>query len=1153
MQFSKLRLNGFKSFVDETELEIQQGLTGVVGPNGCGKSNLVEALKWVMGETSAKQMRGNEMDDIIFSGSRNRPARNIAEVGLALDNSNRDAPSQFNEADDVEVTRKIEREKGSTYRVNSREVRARDVHLLFADAASGARSTALVSQGQIGEVVSAKPSERRKLLEEAAGISGLYSRRHEAELRLRGAETNLERLDDIMATLEAQLLALRKQVRQATRYRNLNGHIRKAEATLFLIHWTTVLREKEKNREILDAAEIAVTEMTRLAATASVEQASAATHLPELREKETSAAAALQRFNLARENLEKEEIRLQAQKSECETRLRQVGQDIDRESTLVADASAAIRNLETENIRINNIEEGQNTDITNAHEHLKKAKSEYEKKENILGNLTQKIADQEAQYNDLSRRRKEIEAKLNRLRINDKKIKEEITQLQKDALEQSTVEAGENKLTNATNELEKCRKYAKSTEVNRDEAARQLNDAQLQTQDILSKTAKLEAEVSTLSEILETGDPDLWPPLIDAITVETGLESALGAALGDDLNAATDESAPIHWRELPENTSGPSLPLGAEALSNFVKGPKALLSRLSQIGVVSDTDTGWRLIKELKQGQRLVTRDGAFWRWDGLSSAAEAPTTAAIRLQQRNRLADARINLEYAQEQNNTAKSNIDAAQEKVEKTTQNEKTARDLVRKAEINRDIAQNELTRLQRQTLENDTKISARTVNSENVIADLNESEKSLNEIIQIEIKIEDVEKGRDQVNTLRAAVAQKRTELVEAQSNYDTLHNQAEERKTRLQAINSQMTNWNSRKEEALIQLDERTERKKTLENEQKHLAQQPKEIKRRHQEILSKVEEAEMHRQNTADSLAEAETTLTNADRNLREAETKLAAVREQRVRAEANVEQTEQASVALAERITDRLNCNPNELYELSGIGLDAELPEPESAEKRVERLLRERENMGPVNLLAETEAEELTEQIQTLTAEREDLINAISKLRRGINELNREGRQRLLESFEEVNKHFQDLFVRLFGGGRAHLELIESDDPLEAGLEIMASPPGKRLQVLSLLSGGEQALTALSLLFAVFMRNPAPICVLDEVDAPLDDTNVDRFCTMVDEMARKLSTRFLVITHHRMTMARMDRLFGVTMGEQGVSQLVSVDLGKAVELRDIG
>jgi chromosome segregation protein len=372
----------------------------------------------------------------------------------------------------------------------------------------------------------------------------------------------------------------------------------------------------------------------------------------------------------------------------------------------------------------------------------------------------------------------------------------------------------------------------------------------------------------------------LFRSLIDAITVEAGLESALGAALGDDLNAATDESAPIHWRELPENTSSPSLPLGAEVLSNFVKGPKALLNRLSQIGVVSDTDSGWRLIKELKQGQRLVTRNGAFWRWDGLSSAAEAPTTAAIRLQQRNRLADARIKLEYAQEQNNTAKSNIDAAQEKVEKITQNEKTARDSVRKAEINRDIAQNELTQLQRQTLENDTKISARTVNAENITADLDESEKSLNEIIQIEIKIEDVEKGRDKVNTLRASVAQKRTELVEAQSNYDTLHNQAEERKNRLQAINSQMTNWNSRKEEALIQLDERTERKKALEAEQKHLAQQPKEIKRRHQEILNKVEEAEMHRQNTADSLAEAETTLTNADRNLREAETKLAAVRE---------------------------------------------------------------------------------------------------------------------------------------------------------------------------------------------------------------------------------------------------------------------------------
>ena len=381
MQFSKLRLTGFKSFVDPTELDIQPGVTGVVGPNGCGKSNLVEALKWVMGETSAKQMRGSEMDDVIFSGTRNRPARNIAEVGLALDNSDRAAPSQFNETDELDVTRKIEREKGSTYRVNTKEVRARDVHLLFADAASGARSTALVSQGQIGEVVSAKPAQRRKLLEEAAGISGLHSRRHEAELRLRGAETNLERLDDIMVTLEAQMLSLRKQVRQATRYRNLNDHIRKAEAILFLIRWTVVSLEMDQSGELLSEAEAAVTVTTSLTSAASVDQAEAASYLPELREKEAEAAAALQRLTLAKESLEGEEARLAAAQEECETRLEQVGQDIERERNLAADANAAMRSLAEENERINSIEQDQEAAIKEAEKKLVGVRGEYDQQE----------------------------------------------------------------------------------------------------------------------------------------------------------------------------------------------------------------------------------------------------------------------------------------------------------------------------------------------------------------------------------------------------------------------------------------------------------------------------------------------------------------------------------------------------------------------------------------------------------------------------------------------------------------------------------------------------------------------------------------------------------------------------------------------------
>ena len=377
MQFSKLRLTGFKSFVDPTELDILPGVTGVVGPNGCGKSNLVEALKWVMGETSAKQMRGGDMDDVIFAGSRNRPARNIAEVGLGLDNSNRNAPAQFNQMDELDVTRKIEREKGSTYRVNSKEVRAKDVHLLFADSATGARSTALVSQGQIGEIVSAKPAQRRKLLEEAAGISGLHTRRHEAELRLRGAETNLERLDDVMITLDGQMLTLRKQARQAKRYRNLNDHIRKAEATLLLIQWNSLNTEINKSQEALKIRDETVTNLTRKTSSATIIQNEAADHLPQLRNTEVEAAAVLQRLNLARENLEEEKTRLIQQKEECENRLKQISQDIERERNLTSDAEAATRNLEEEKLRITDFEANQGQNISNAGDELAKIREEY--------------------------------------------------------------------------------------------------------------------------------------------------------------------------------------------------------------------------------------------------------------------------------------------------------------------------------------------------------------------------------------------------------------------------------------------------------------------------------------------------------------------------------------------------------------------------------------------------------------------------------------------------------------------------------------------------------------------------------------------------------------------------------------------------------
>ncbi|MBT7942039.1 MAG: chromosome partitioning protein ParA, partial [Alphaproteobacteria bacterium] len=412
------------------------------------------------------------------------------------------------------------------------------------------------------------------------------------------------------------------------------------------------------------------------------------------------------------------------------------------------------------------------------------------------------------------------------------------------------------------------------------------------------------------------------------------------------------------------------------------------------------------------------------------------------------------------------------------------------------------------------------------------------------------IPDAEGPRAEIASLREDLGERRSHQVECQSRHDTLERAAEERIQRLGAIDSETESWVARRQIAQTQLQQLEERRESLEQELERLAARPAEIQEQRQSLMTSLERAEENRKTLADTLAQSEHALTEAERSLREAESQLAAARENMVRLQGLTEQAKQSCLALAERIKDRLECRPDQLFEISELKPEAELPELDAIDRKVERLNRERETMGPVNLRAEAEAQEMGEQIDTLGSEREDLLKAIDKLRRGISELNREGRQRLLTSFEEVNKHFQEFFTQLFGGGRAHLELTESDDPLDAGLEIMASPPGKRLQVLSLLSGGEQALTALALLFAVFQTNPAPICVLDEVDAPLDDANVDRFCSMVEKMASTDATRFLIITHHRMTMARMDRLFGVTMTERGISQLVSVDLHRADELR---
>ncbi|MCH7487065.1 MAG: AAA family ATPase [Proteobacteria bacterium] len=1149
MQFTKLRLAGFKSFVEGTDLLIEQGLTGIVGPNGCGKSNLIDALRWVMGESSAKKMRGQEMDDVIFSGTDARPSRNIGEVVLYIDNHARTATAPFNDSDQLEISRRIEREKGSTYRINGKEVRAHDVQLLFADAATGARSTALVSQGRIGAVIGAKPTERRSILEEAAGITGLHSRRHEAELRLRGAETNLERLDDVLITLDTQFQNLKKQRRQATRYRNLSGHIRNAEATLFHLRWTAAARDLEEGEERLKAAEEEVEKQVRRSATVSTRQAEAASALPDIRRAEAEQAAQLQRLILAGEGLEAEEQRLAKAGEDCRTRLRQLSEDWEREKKLAADAEAAIQALKAELAGNEKARDGEEVAGKEAEESLAAATRTVNGLEERLAGLTERAAATEARRKSLAAAAAAAEERNGRLAGRAADIARQRAAIEAKVPDIAPLETAEAELAKASGILEQARRAAREAEDARTKASPEEADAVSRLQGAESALNGLQAEIRALAQVLETGDGMGGTPLIDSVAVEPGFEAALAAALGEDLAApAGGAGAGAYWQALPPYAEETPLPEGAEPLGRYVSGPPELSRRLSQIGVVAGKEQGERLADRLVQGQRLVSRDGALWRWDGFTVPAGGD--AAASLKQRNRLAEARGQLGDAEAKVRGAGKRAQAASDIADQAARSETTARQAARAADEAYAEARDVLAGIKEKTAALASRLAGLEEAAAAVGADLAETEALAAQTARDLEALPEDDGIRERIAELKASLGEQRSVQVERQGAHGILARAAELRKRRLGDIEGDSVSWLDRRRGADRQLELLEQRRQAAAEELERLSSAPARIAEQRRQLLSKTESADAKRTEAADRLATAENKAAEADKALREAESELARCREERVRAEGAVEQHKQAAGGIAENIAERLRATPGELAELAGLNEDDEPPELEAVERRLERLLRERDTMGPVNLRAEQEADELNEQIETLNSELADLTKAIDKLRQGIAELNREGRKRLLASFKEVDRHFQELFVRLFGGGRAHLALTESDDPLEAGLEIMASPPGKRLQVLSLLSGGEKALTAMALLFGVFLTNPAPICILDEVDAPLDDANVDRFCSMLEDMAHTGGTRFLIITHHRMTMARMDRLFGVTMSERGVSELVSVDLHRAEELR---
>src|SRR6516165_2433099 len=643
MKLTRLRLLGFKSFVEPTDFLVEPGLTGVVGPNGCGKSNLVEALRWVMGESSHKAMRASDMDDVIFAGTNNRPARNNAEVSMLLDNSERKAPAQFNEDESLDVSRRIEREAGSTYRINGREVRARDVAMLFADASTGSRSPALVHQGRIGEIIQAKPEQRRRVLEEAAGIAGLHARRHEAELRLRAAEQNLARLDDVINQLAGQVEGLKRQAKQAVRYRVVAEQVRKAEATLFHLRWVAANRENMEAEQAKDIAVRVVAARTGAQAEASKRQALAAAGLPALREAEAAAAAALQRLVIARETLEREETRARARITELEGRLVQLDADIERERRLAADAQTALMRLAAEEEALRHEAEANAERRGSADAHVAADDEALAAAEKTFAEFTGELADLTARRNQLVVAVREHAERRSRIEAEAAAVEAELATL--------NLQGGPDlpALAAAVEQAQAAVAEAEAATLRGDaahSAARQaLEVARAPLMEAERRVQRMDTEAKTLARLLHVDAKSLWPGVIDNLTVDKGFEGALGAALGDDLEAPVDPSAPMRWSGAALDPSDPALPAGVEPLAQHVRAPPELARRLAQIGVIT-REEATHLVPQLKAGQRLVSPDGDLWRWDGFAVAANAPTGAARRLAGKNRLADIEAELQ---------------------------------------------------------------------------------------------------------------------------------------------------------------------------------------------------------------------------------------------------------------------------------------------------------------------------------------------------------------------------------------------------------------------------------------------------------------------------------------------------------------------------
>ena len=1147
MRFERLTLTGFKSFADPVEVEILPGLTGIVGPNGCGKSNVVEGLRWVMGTASAKALRAGGMEDVVFAGTegggrRGRAARRWAEVTLSIENEGREGPEAFRDQPSLEVSRRIVRGAdgtSSTYRVNGREVRARDVQLLFADTGSGANSPALVRQGQINEIISAKPEARRRLLEEAAGITGLHARRHEAELRLRAAAQNLERLDDALGGLEARRASLQRQARQAVRYRRITDELKRAEALLVWLRYRAAAEAAATARAALEDAEAGAARARRAADEAEAERATRTDALPRLHRAEAEASTQLGEARAAAQKLESDLRQAEAVAARLREARERVGSDIARETGLRDEASGARGRAAEEQARLRDHEA---IDVAALDAAAEAMRTRSEARDAEARSARETLAALEREASAARARAEAASGEAARLVRERTEIEARLAAEPEEASETETLLRLRDEAAAALAQAEQEAAAAEATRGER-EAARTRADAPCAEAE--RRLTHLEAEREALLAVLRSDAP-AEGALIDRVRTKEGAEAALAAALGEALTAGDDPAADRHWLETEANAA--PLPSGAAPLADQVEAPDVLGAALSAIGVVAEED-GPRLARDLAPGQSLVTEAGDLWRWDGYVRRAGARSASAARLAQRRRLEELTPEIAEAERTARTARAASEATAAAAREGVEAERRARSALRDARTT-------LTRTDERLRASEGREAARRARGEALRARLGplreaiDAAEATERAAQGALDEDALAAARETAETCEAALRSARAEEATAREAAASARRTREAREARLAELDRTASEWTEREAAA-------TARLASLETVARDLAAQlseaeavPPRLRAEHDGSGTALAEAEAALRAARAATQEAETEARAGDEARRTAQEAAAAAGEARARQQALTEAAHRDARAAEAAAREAAGGEPDRLLRLAGLDAAPSATETSIAEvaARAETLDRDRERLGAVNLVAERELNELASELDALQGERGDCEAAINKLRAAVASLSRDGRARLKEAFDRVNAEFGGLFERLFGGGDARLELI-GDDPLEAGLEVFASPPGKKLASLSLMSGGEQALTATALIFAVFLSAPAPICVLDEVDAPLDDANVERFCDLLRAMTERTDTRFLVVTHHPLTMSRMDRLYGVTMAEAGVSRLVSVDLRAAEEM----